>query len=165
MKLHPPAVRTFCLESTANQKKVGLNRRASRCLLCHTGWTERLTEAQHDIKHHFEHLLNIPVHFSKCSLNLTLFLFCFFSCWWTYVPVPYKQEHKCIWSDHIWGRVGRCIRCLISIVSLVTQDFEALTPNLLARTIETVEGGGIVVLLLRTMKSLKQLYTMTMVRI
>lgn len=46
-----------------------------------------------------------------------------------------------------------------------TQDFEALTPNLLARTIETVEGGGIVVLLLRTMNSLKQLYTMTMVSI
>ncbi|KAG0225111.1 N-acetyltransferase 10 [Actinomortierella wolfii] len=44
----------------------------------------------------------------------------------------------------------------------VLQDFEALTPNLLARTIETVEGGGIVVLLLKTMSSLKQLYTMTM---
>ena len=38
----------------------------------------------------------------------------------------------------------------------VLQDFEALTPNLLARTIETVEGGGVVVLLLRTMTSLKQ---------
>ncbi|MGH0156896.1 UNVERIFIED_CONTAM: hypothetical protein FKN15_032558 [Acipenser sinensis] len=45
----------------------------------------------------------------------------------------------------------------------VLQDFEALTPNLLARTIETVEGGGIVVILLRTMNSLKKLYTMTMV--
>ncbi|KAF6755010.1 GNAT acetyltransferase 2-domain-containing protein [Ephemerocybe angulata] len=45
---------------------------------------------------------------------------------------------------------------------LVLQDFEALTPNLLARTIETVEGGGLVVLLLKTMSSLKQLYTMTM---
>lgn len=45
---------------------------------------------------------------------------------------------------------------------VVLQDFEALTPNLLARTIETVEGGGLVVLLLRTMNSLKQLYTMTM---
>eukprot|EP01134_Creolimax_fragrantissima_P008107 CFRG8107T1 len=45
---------------------------------------------------------------------------------------------------------------------LVLQDFEALTPNLLARTVETVEGGGIVVLLLRTMTSLRQLYTMTM---
>jgi N-acetyltransferase 10 len=45
------------------------------------------------------------------------------------------------------------------------QDFEALTPNLLARTIETVEGGGIIVLLLKTMKSLRQLYTMTMVRL
>eukprot|EP00064_Thunnus_orientalis_P002628 superscaffoldBa00000198_g2635 len=44
----------------------------------------------------------------------------------------------------------------------VLQDFEALTPNLLARTIETVEGGGIVIILLRTMNSLKQLYTMTM---
>ncbi|CAJ1056420.1 RNA cytidine acetyltransferase [Xyrichtys novacula] len=44
----------------------------------------------------------------------------------------------------------------------VLQDFEALTPNLLARTVETVEGGGIVVLLLRTMNSLKQLYTMAM---
>lgn len=50
-----------------------------------------------------------------------------------------------------------------TLVFHVTQDFEALTPNLLARTIETVEGGGIVVLLLRTMNSLKQLYTMTMV--
>ncbi|TEB27752.1 DUF699-domain-containing protein [Coprinellus micaceus] len=45
---------------------------------------------------------------------------------------------------------------------LVLQDFEAITPNLLARTIETVEGGGLVVLLLKTMSSLKQLYTMTM---
>ncbi|RKP33133.1 hypothetical protein BJ085DRAFT_36458, partial [Dimargaris cristalligena] len=44
----------------------------------------------------------------------------------------------------------------------VLQDFEALTPNLLARTVETVEGGGLVVLLLKTMNSLKQLYTMTM---
>lgn len=49
------------------------------------------------------------------------------------------------------------------VVLCLLQDFEALTPNLLARTVETVEGGGIVVILLRTMKSLKQLYTMTMV--
>ena len=46
---------------------------------------------------------------------------------------------------------------------LVLQDFEALTPNLLARTIETVSGGGIVVILLQSMTSLKQLYTMSMV--
>lgn len=46
---------------------------------------------------------------------------------------------------------------------LVLQDYEAITPNLLARTIETVEGGGVVVLLLKTMSSLKQLYTMAMV--
>lgn len=42
------------------------------------------------------------------------------------------------------------------------QDFEALTPNLLARTVETVEGGGLVIILLRTMQSLKQLCTLTM---
>jgi N-acetyltransferase 10 len=46
---------------------------------------------------------------------------------------------------------------------LVLQDYEAITPNLLARTIETVEGGGVVCLLLKTMTSLKQLYTMAMV--
>ncbi len=46
----------------------------------------------------------------------------------------------------------------------VLQDFEAITPNLLARTIETVEGGGLVVIMLKTMKSLRQLYAMTMVR-
>jgi len=43
------------------------------------------------------------------------------------------------------------------------QDFEALTPNTLARTIETVEGGGMVVILLKTMTSFQQLYTMSMV--
>lgn len=45
---------------------------------------------------------------------------------------------------------------------LVLQDFEGLTPNLMARTIETVEGGGLVVMLLKSMSSLKQLYTMSM---
>ncbi|VDK71774.1 unnamed protein product [Litomosoides sigmodontis] len=45
---------------------------------------------------------------------------------------------------------------------LVLQDFEAITPNLLARTIETVEGGGVIVLLLKSVSSLKQLYTMAM---
>ena len=45
---------------------------------------------------------------------------------------------------------------------LVLQDFEALTPNLLARTIETVEGGGIVVLLVSSLDSLTKLYSLTM---
>lgn len=45
---------------------------------------------------------------------------------------------------------------------LVLQDFEAITPNLLARTIETVEGGGIVAILLNTVDSLQQLYTLSM---
>lgn len=56
-------------------------------------------------------------------------------------------------TDRILGQTfGMCI----------LQDFEALTPNLLARTIETVQGGGMVVLLLKTLTSLKQLYTMVM---
>lgn len=44
----------------------------------------------------------------------------------------------------------------------VLQDFEAMQPNILARTVETVEGGGVVVILLNTLNSLKQLYTMSM---
>lgn len=44
----------------------------------------------------------------------------------------------------------------------VLQDFEALTPNLLARTIETVEGGGLIIFLLQSVNSLKQLYTINM---
>lgn len=62
----------------------------------------------------------------------------------------YKESHKVLRNTY-----GIC----------VLQDFEAITPNLLARTIETVEGGELVVLLLKTMTSLKQLQvaTMTMV--
>ncbi|UKK02219.2 hypothetical protein MACK_001574 [Theileria orientalis] len=45
---------------------------------------------------------------------------------------------------------------------LVLQDFEALTPNVLCRTIETVEGGGMICILLRTMESLEDLYNITM---
>jgi N-acetyltransferase 10 len=45
---------------------------------------------------------------------------------------------------------------------VVLQDFEAIQPNILARTIETVEGGGIAVILLNTLHSLKQLFTMSM---
>ncbi|XDG09699.1 hypothetical protein ABKA04_009314 [Annulohypoxylon sp. FPYF3050] len=56
-------------------------------------------------------------------------------------------------TDKILGRTfGMCI----------LQDFEALTPNTLARTIETVEGGGLVILLLKGMDSLRQLYTLSM---
>lgn len=61
--------------------------------------------------------------------------------------VYYKETEKILGNTY-----GMCI----------LQDFEAITPNLLARTIETVEGGGIVVMLLKSMSSLKQLYTMTM---
>lgn len=61
--------------------------------------------------------------------------------------VFYKETEKILGNTY-----GMCI----------LQDFEAITPNILARTIETVEGGGVVVLLLKSMTSLKQLYTMTM---
>ncbi|KMZ63710.1 hypothetical protein ZOSMA_3G01950 [Zostera marina] len=44
----------------------------------------------------------------------------------------------------------------------VLQDFESLTPNLLARTIETVEGGGLIILALHSLSSLTSLYTMVM---
>ncbi|XP_076620661.1 RNA cytidine acetyltransferase l(1)G0020 [Colletes latitarsis] len=59
----------------------------------------------------------------------------------------YHETHKILGNTY-----GMC----------VLQDFEAITPNLLARTIETVEGGGIVIFLLQSVNSLKQLYTMNM---
>jgi N-acetyltransferase 10 len=62
---------------------------------------------------------------------------------WTY----YKELHRVLGTT--WGMC-------------VLQDFEAVTPNILCRAIETVEGGGVVVLLLRSMASLRQLYTLTM---
>ena len=61
--------------------------------------------------------------------------------------VYYKETEKILGNTF-----GMCI----------LQDFEAITPNLLARTIETVEGGGMVLLLLKGMSSLKQLYTLSM---
>lgn len=45
----------------------------------------------------------------------------------------------------------------------VLQDFEALTPNTLARAIETVSGGGLIVFLLNSVDSLRQLCTLAMV--
>ena len=59
----------------------------------------------------------------------------------------YHETHKILGNTY-----GMC----------VLQDFEAMTPNLLARTIETVEGGGAIVLLVHSVDSLKQLYTMSM---
>lgn len=37
------------------------------------------------------------------------------------------------------------------------QDFEALTPNVLAHTVETVEGGGAIVILVNELDSLRLL--------
>lgn len=59
----------------------------------------------------------------------------------------YSESHKILGNTY-----GMC----------VLQDFEALTPNLLARTIETVQGGGLIVILIHTMSSLKQLFSLTM---
>ncbi|KAI0473541.1 GNAT acetyltransferase 2-domain-containing protein [Xylariaceae sp. FL0804] len=59
----------------------------------------------------------------------------------------YKETDKILGNTY-----GMCI----------LQDFEGLTPNIMARTVETVEGGGLVILLLKGMNSLKQLYTLSM---
>eukprot|EP00834_Sanchytrium_tribonematis_P002235 NODE_65_length_25825_cov_1.353844.p2 type:complete len:985 gc:universal NODE_65_length_25825_cov_1.353844:20937-23891(+) len=45
---------------------------------------------------------------------------------------------------------------------LVLQDFEAITPNILARTMECIQGGGLIVLLLKSVDSLKQLHSLSM---
>jgi len=44
----------------------------------------------------------------------------------------------------------------------ILQDFRFLTPNILAKTIETVEGGGSVLFLVKTMKNLDDIYHMSM---
>ncbi|KAH6609251.1 trnamet cytidine acetyltransferase [Trichoderma cornu-damae] len=59
----------------------------------------------------------------------------------------YKETDKILGNTY-----GMCI----------LQDFEAITPNILARTIETVEGGGLVIMLLKGMNSLRQLYNLSM---
>lgn len=59
----------------------------------------------------------------------------------------YNESHKILGNTY-----GMC----------VLQDFEALTPNLLARTFETVQGGGLIILLINNMSSLKQLYSLSM---
>lgn len=59
----------------------------------------------------------------------------------------YKDSHR------VLGRTFGCV---------VLQDFEALTPNILARTVETVEGGGLILVLLKTMDSLRQLSSLSM---
>lgn len=45
---------------------------------------------------------------------------------------------------------------------LILQDFEAITPNLLCRTIETVRGGGMIVFLFKGLKNLKQIHSIYM---
>ena len=52
----------------------------------------------------------------------------------------YKDTHRVLGQTY-----GMC----------VLQDFESITPNVLCRTMETVEGGGIIVMLFNTMTSLK----------
>lgn len=59
----------------------------------------------------------------------------------------YKETHKVLGNTY---------------QMLILQDFEALTPNVLCRTIETVEGGGLILIMLKTMTGLKQLHTITM---
>lgn len=52
----------------------------------------------------------------------------------------YKDTHKILGQTY-----GMC----------VLQDFESITPNVLCRAMETVEGGGMVVMLFNTLTSLK----------
>ena len=50
------------------------------------------------------------------------------------------------------------VKELFPRIGLVLQDFESVTPNVLCRAMETVEGGGCIVMLFNTLTSLKQLY-------
>jgi N-acetyltransferase 10 len=52
----------------------------------------------------------------------------------------YKDSHKILGQTF-----GMC----------VLQDFESITPNVLCRAMETVEGGGMIVMMFNTLTSLK----------
>ncbi|CAK8534585.1 unnamed protein product [Lathyrus sativus] len=88
-----------------------------------------------------------------------------------------KMRHQGLWDPEkadafsLFAESGDITYCLYkdsekvlgnTFGMCILQDFEALQPNLLARTIETVEGGGLIVLLLRSLSSLTSLYTMVM---
>jgi N-acetyltransferase 10 len=59
----------------------------------------------------------------------------------------YKDTHKILGQTF-----GMC----------VLQDFESITPNVLCRAMETIEGGGLIVMLFNTLTSLRQLYSISM---
>ncbi len=59
----------------------------------------------------------------------------------------YKETHKILGQTF-----GMC----------VLQDFESITPNVLCRAMETIEGGGLIVMLFNTLTSLRQLYSISM---
>ena len=102
------------------------------------GFTSHRKKRENKIKREVKHGIREPNQEDPFELFITLNSIRY---------VYYKETEKILGNTY-----GMCI----------LQDFEAITPNLLARTIETVEGGGMVLLLLKSMKSLKQLYTLSM---
>ena len=75
----------------------------------------------------------------------------------THTACVFSRYSPCTFSSPLSASAA-----LVMPTESASQDFEGLTPNLLARTIETVEGGGAVVLLLSTLRSLTQLFSLTM---
>ncbi|GLI78515.1 N-acetyltransferase 10 [Penicillium ochrochloron] len=102
------------------------------------GFTSHRKKRENKIKREVKHGIREPNQEDPFELFITLNQIRY---------VYYKETEKILGNTY-----GMCI----------LQDFEAMTPNLLARTVETVEGGGIVLLLLKSMNSLKQLYTLSM---
>lgn len=80
------------------------------------------------------------------------FFFFFSRCCWLVLG---EQVRFCYYAeaDKVLGK---------SYGMVVLQDFEALTPNLLAKATEACEGGGIVAILLSHLDSLTRLYAMSM---
>ena len=46
---------------------------------------------------------------------------------------------------------------------LIIQDFEAVTPNILARIVECIEGGGLIIVILPSVQTLQEVAVMEMV--
>lgn len=52
---------------------------------------------------------------------------------------------------------------MILFIYLLTKNFEAITPNVLAQGIETVRGGGLIIFLMESVNTLQELLNVKMV--
>jgi len=74
---------------------------------------------------------------SHTRTHYSLTIICIYTGIYIYICVC-----MCLYVFFLYVFVYVCMCLYVFLVVLFCQDYEAMTPNLLARTVETVEGGG-----------------------